>query len=135
MTIEDGSPPHPHDMAAANHTLSCDKTLPILVNSLKRHFRCGFTHLSLRRCCASQVAILERSASVATPSSPYPGQAFDHALGCNLAPAAKCIPAKLQVLVHSVSGNPNVSFPVSTVVISTNSSHLDVTIDHETLKP
>ena len=28
MTIKGGSPPHPHDMAAANRTLSCDKTLP-----------------------------------------------------------------------------------------------------------
>ena len=32
-----GSPPHPHDMAAANRTLSCDrnKTSSILMNALK----------------------------------------------------------------------------------------------------
>ena len=35
-------PPHPRDMAAANRTLSCDKTLPILMNSDKHHFQSGF---------------------------------------------------------------------------------------------
>ena len=34
-----GTPPHPHDMAAANRTLSCDKkqTSSVLMNSLKLH--------------------------------------------------------------------------------------------------
>ena len=43
MPITGGSPPHAHDMAAANGTLFCDKPVPALMNSLKRHFRSGFT--------------------------------------------------------------------------------------------
>ena len=46
MTIKGGSPPHPHDMAAANRTLSNDKTVPTLMNSLMRHFRSGISHMS-----------------------------------------------------------------------------------------
>ena len=56
-------------------------------------------------------------------------------LGCNSAPTfCKTHSAKLQVSVHG----PIVKMfrsQISTVVISTNSSHLDVAIDHETLQP
>ena len=56
-------------------------------------------------------------------------------LGCNLVLAfCKTHSTELQVSVHGVVIQMFCSH-VSTVVISTNSSHLDVVIDHETLQP
>ena len=101
----------------------------------------------------------ERSASVAIPVFPYPAQAFDHAVEqrsvaihpsqCSLEsiaeksfcwsaiwlrPSAKTHCTKLQVYFHGLVIQMFCS-QVSTVVISTNSSHLDVAVDHETLQP
>ena len=44
ITIWGGNPPHPHDMTATNCTLQCDKekTISILMNSLKLHTRSAF---------------------------------------------------------------------------------------------
>ena len=56
-----GSPPHPHDMAAANRTLSCDKKQNFIsTHELTQgsHFGPNLLAPSLRRCCSSQVATL-----------------------------------------------------------------------------
>ena len=147
----------PHDMAAANRTVSCDKTLPIHANSLERQFRSGYTYSSLRRCSPSQVAIL--SVRRVSPDQVLHTQLKplimpwscgvwrstrlighwnrcrkEFQLECNLAPAFhKTHSAKLQVLVHCLV--IQMSCSQVRLVISTNSSYLDVTIDHETLQP
>ena len=78
-----GSPPHPHDMAAANTSSSCEKTK--LHQDSRTHsdimFRSVFTYPSLRGCCHKPSRNSERSASVATPGfhhkqPRYPAQAL-----------------------------------------------------------
>ena len=125
--------------------------------------RSVFTYPSLRRCCPSQVASLSfRRVSpyqvsvssnhhvqlkpcscrgVAECGDPSISmlirinrwQVFQ--LGCNPAPTfCKTHSTKLQVSVHGLTVQMFRS-QVSTVLISTNWSHLDVAIDYETLQP
>ena len=110
--IRGSSPPHPHDVAAANRTLPSDKTLPTQLNSHKHHFRSGFTYSSLQRLCPS--------ASVTIPNFPVASSS----LGRNLAPAfCKAHAKKLQVLVHcletqvSVPKSAQLSFPPTRVFL------------------
>ena len=111
-------------------------------------FRSGFTDTSLRRCYPNQVenlSVRRVSTYHVSVSSNHKNQLKPRSCrgvaecgivdkcskwgAIRLRPSAKNSFHKTSS-VCSWSGNPNVSFP-----ISTNSSHLDVAIDHETLQP
>ena len=134
-----GSPPHPHDMAAANRTLSCGKTQNFISThelTQASHFGPDFLP-SLRRRCPSQVATVSvRQVSPYQVSQTklkplmaiHPSQCSlksivekEFQLGCNLAPAfCTTHSTKVQVSVHGLVIQMFCS-QVSTVVISTNS--------------